>query len=50
MGTRLLAVATAKNTTKILKKVLEVSDGEIEHLLHLGDMDADIKAREENIL
>jgi hypothetical protein len=44
MAIRLLCVSTAKNTSIILKKILEQNKDDIEFLLHIGDVDSDVKA------
>ena len=44
MTINLLAVSTAKNTTKILKTMVSNSAGKIKLKLHLGDSNADFKA------
>lgn len=44
MAIRLLCVSTAKNTNAILKQIMKKMEGDVEFLLHLGDVHADIKA------
>lgn len=44
MAIRLLCISTAKNTNAILDVIKEKMGDEIEFLLHLGDISADIKA------
>ena len=44
MTLNLLAVSTAKNTTRILKEIIDYSAGQIKLKLHLGDSKSDFKA------
>lgn len=44
MTIRLAVVSTAKNTTRILQRVKEQAGGEIDVVLHLGDVKGDFKA------
>lgn len=44
MAIRLLCVSTSKNTSVILKKIMDQNKDEVEFLLHVGDKDSDLKA------
>lgn len=44
MKIRLLCVSTAKNTSIILKRLAEKNKDDIEFVLHVGDVDSDLKA------